>query len=84
MLKFATWKDLTYEMLKVMSLLTLAHIVEEEDNDKLIDETGRARQILCVGEEKVEVGGGDYWTENSFCFKNVDYLLSNVQLRFFH
>nr|XP_022304912.1 uncharacterized protein LOC111111976 isoform X2 [Crassostrea virginica] len=40
MLKFATWKDLTYEMLKVMSLLTLAHIVEEEDNDKLIDETG--------------------------------------------
>lgn len=49
MLKFATWKDLTYEMLKVMSLLTLAHIVEEEDNDKLIDETGRARQILCVG-----------------------------------
>lgn len=40
MLKFATSKDLTYEMLKVMSLLTLAHIVEEEDNDKLIDETG--------------------------------------------
>lgn len=50
MLKFATSKDLTYEMLKVMSLLTLAHIVEEEDNDKLIDETGTARQILCMGE----------------------------------
>lgn len=49
MLKFATSKDLTYEMLKVMSLLTLAHIVEEEDNDKLIDETGTARQILCMG-----------------------------------
>lgn len=49
MLKFATSKDLTYEMLKVMSLLTLAHIVEEEDNDKLIDETGTTRQILRMG-----------------------------------
>ncbi|XP_062585822.1 uncharacterized protein LOC134247482, partial [Saccostrea cucullata] len=46
MLKFATWKDLTYEMLKVMSLLTLAHIVEEEDNDKLIDETGAIESCI--------------------------------------
>lgn len=58
MLKFATSKDLTYEMLKVMSLLTLAHIVEEEDNDKLIDETGTARQILCMGGDEGWGGGG--------------------------
>ena len=28
------------DMLKVLAMLTLAYIVEEEDNVKLIDETG--------------------------------------------
>lgn len=70
MLKFATWKDLTYEMLKVMSLLTLAHIVEEEDNDKLIDETGRARQILCVrGRRRLKWGGGGLLDRKLFLFQ---------------
>ena len=34
------------EMLKIMAMLTLSHIVEEEDNEKLIDDTGNIWTVL--------------------------------------
>ena len=39
MIQFLQSKE-EHEMLKIMAMLTLAHIVEEEENDKLIDDTG--------------------------------------------
>ncbi|XP_041356433.1 uncharacterized protein LOC121373745 [Gigantopelta aegis] len=40
---FITMND---DMLKVLAMLTLAYIVEEEDNVKLIDETGTIKNIV--------------------------------------
>ncbi|KAK7481464.1 hypothetical protein BaRGS_00027315, partial [Batillaria attramentaria] len=48
---FITMKD---EFLKALSMLTLAYIVEEEENAKLIDETGTIVQIVRWVEKAIE------------------------------
>ncbi|XP_071141109.1 uncharacterized protein [Mytilus edulis] len=45
MIQFLQSKE-EHEMLKIMAMLTLAHIVEEEENDKLIDDTGAVEGIV--------------------------------------
>ncbi|KAK3095310.1 hypothetical protein FSP39_013076, partial [Pinctada imbricata] len=40
MLKFAKSEIESQEMLRVLAMLTLAHTTEEEENEKIIDETG--------------------------------------------
>ena len=41
MLKFVKGGDDNQEMLRVLAMLILAHTTEEEENEKIIDETGR-------------------------------------------
>ncbi|XP_060073449.1 uncharacterized protein LOC132553238 [Ylistrum balloti] len=43
-----------HEMLKIMAMLTLSHIVEEDENDKLMDDTGSIEGTLKYIDKAIE------------------------------
>ncbi|XP_069101949.1 uncharacterized protein [Argopecten irradians] len=53
MLKFLKSYE-EHEMLKIMAMLTLAHIVEEEENDKLMDDTGSIEGCVNYIDKAIE------------------------------
>ncbi|XP_033724963.1 uncharacterized protein LOC117314961 isoform X1 [Pecten maximus] len=53
MLKFLKSYE-EHEMLKIMAMLTLAHIVEEEENDKLMDDTGSIEGTISYIDKAIE------------------------------